>query len=384
MSGKTRLASRVLAEGKRTWIEIDAAAARHNVSVFRRMVGPRVALWSVVKSNAYGHGLSDFARAVERSVHGFCVDSLVEGLRLRAEGIRKPLLVLGPTLRGVFSRARDGDIAIGVSNFDALAAISRIPRPPAFHLKIDTGMRRQGFFVEEIPRALALIKKHPSAISQLKGVFTHFASAKDAWYPAYTKRQYRLFLRALNLLRRAGYKNLTRHAAATGGTLMNKAYHLDAVRIGIGLYGLWPSKELELEMGERIDLRPVLSWRTVITEIKTARAGDYIGYDCTERIPKNTKIAVLPIGYWHGIARALSGRGHVLVHGRWARMLGRISMDMTVIDVGSIPCRVGDVVTVIGKSGRSVARAADIAEQAETSHYEFVTRLNPLIERVIV
>ena len=165
--------------------------------------------------------------------------------------------------------------------------------------------------------------------------------------------------------------------------MIDSKYHLDAVRVGIGLYGLWPSKELELQLGHKIHLKSVLTWKTIISEVKNIPVGQFIGYDLVERVSRPSKIAVLPIGYWHGLPRSLSSVGEVLVNGRRARILGRVSMDLTVIDVTGIKCRVGDIATLIGKDGEDEIKAFDTALKAGTSHYEIITRLNPLMEKIL-
>jgi len=364
----------------RTWIEIDAAAARKNYAMFRSRIGKNVKLWAVVKSNAYGHGLSAFSEVMEAAgVDGFCVDSVVEGLALRRTGIKKHILVLGPTLPARFHEAAENGIVVTVSTFDGLAALTKAKTVPDFHIKIDTGMHRQGFYPEDVPKVLKLIS-HPR---KLKGIFTHFASAKDTNYPGYTEMQFGKFQHTVALFKKAGFTNLTRHVAATGGTLCGKRYHLDAVRIGIGMYGLWPSKELEVQLGDKIKMHPVLSWRAAITETKRLRAGDYVGYDLTERVPRETMMAVLPIGYWHGFPRALSSLGEVIIRGQRARVLGRVSMDMTVVAV-SKSVRPGDVATLIGRDAKDEIFAWEPSQKSGTTHYEFLTRLNPLMERIII
>ena len=155
------------------------------------------------------------------------------------------------------------------------------------------------------------------------------------------------------------------------------------MRIGIGMYGLWPSKELEVQLGDKIKLHPVLSWRAAITEMKRLEAGDYVGYDLTERVPRETMMAVLPVGYWHGFPRALSSMGEVIVNGKRARVLGRVSMDMTVVALAAA-ARAGDVATLIGRDGQDEIFAWEPSQKSGTTHYEFLTRLNPLMERVIV
>lgn len=370
----------------RTWVEISQSAVKKNIETFRKLVGPKVKLWSVVKSNAYGHGLVQFSKLAEKiHIDSFCVDSYVEAVRLRKEGIKKSILVLGPTLAELAKSAKEKDITLSVSNFEILKHLAQTKNPPEFHIKLDTGMSRQGFFLEDIPNVIKVISHKSSVLSQrLSGVYTHFASAKDTNYPTYTDNQFDKFNKAVKIFEKAGYRNLTKHVSATGGALINKKYHLDAVRIGIGLYGLWPAKELELQLDHKIHLKPVLSWKTIISEVKNIPTGQFVGYDLVERVSRPTKIAVLPIGYWHGLPRALSSIGEVLVSGRRARILGRVSMDLTVIDVTGIKCQVGDIATLIGKDADTEITAFEMAQRAGTSHYEIITRLNPLMERIII
>ncbi len=375
---------RALAD-KRTWIEIDSKAAKKNYETFRGLIRPTVKLWAVVKSNAYGHGLVLFSKLTDTfGVDGFCIDSIVEGSRLREEGIQKPILVLGPTLPTRFMEAAANDVTVSISNFEALYAMLKAKTVPFFHVKIDTGFHRQGFYLEDVPRVARFIsaKKNGKLHEKLRGIFTHFAAAKDVAYPGYTEMQFEKFGRALKIFRHAGFRRLVAHAAATGGTVLDSKYHLDAVRVGMGLYGYHGSPELELQL-DRIKLEPVLQWRTVVSEVKRIRKGDYIGYDMKERALVSGMMAVLPIGYWHGFSRSLSSVGRVLVNGKFARVLGRVSMDLTAIEVTGIRCKPGDIVTLIGQEGTNNLRALELARISETHHYEFLTRLNPLIERVL-
>jgi alanine racemase len=215
-------------------------------------------------------------------------------------------------------------------------------------------------------------------------VFTHFANAKDPSFPHDTDKQVAEFKKATDVFEKAGLRFM-KHASATAGTIIFPQYHFDMVRIGIGLYGLWPAKEVQEAFGKKIKLCPVLSWKTVVAETKIVPKGEGIGYNFTEIFKKNTKIAVCPIGYWHGFPRALSSIGHVLVGGKRARVLGRVSMDMITIDVGGIKnVKAGDEVVLIGKSGEQIITADEFADYAGTSCYEIVTRINPKIQRVFV
>lgn len=370
----------------KTWVEISRKAIERNAKTIRRLLAPKTKLWAVVKSNAYGHGLLTFSEIAAPLVDGFCVDSVVEGLKLRKNGVKKPILVLGPTLPpNSLKDAQKNDITLTVSNHEALARILKEKHAPQFHLKIDTGMHRQGFFLDDLPGVVKEIQGSKHEIQNpLTGVYTHFASAKDLNYPTFTDFQLHAFKKAIRVLERAGFKNLVRHAAATGGTLIGQEYHLDAVRCGIGLYGLWPSRELELQLENRLKLEPALSWKSIVSEVKEIEKGGYVGYDLVERVYRPTIMAIIPIGYWHGFDRGLSGVGEILVGGKRARVLGRVSMDLMVVDVSGISARVGNTVTMIGTQGKERLTAGELAGKIGTSPYEIITRINPLIERTIV
>ncbi len=366
----------------KTWVEISGKAVAHNIGIMRGILVPKTKLWSVVKSNAYGHGLAAFARLAAPGVDGFCVDSVPEGLKLRENGLKKPILVLGPTLLpALIKEAAENSIILSISNFDALKNLANSKSKTEFHLKIDTGMHRQGFDVSELPRAVKFIKSSKLS-DNLTGVFTHFASAKDMNYPTYTDMQFAEFKKAISILEKGGFKNLMKHAAATGGTLIDPKYHLDAVRIGIGLYGLWPSKELEIQK-KNLKLKPALSWHSLISEIKMLKKGDFVGYDLSERVSEPTKIAIVPIGYWHGFPRSLSGTGEVLINGKRAGILGRVSMDLITVNANGIACAIGDKATIIGRQKKTELNAFDVAQKCGTVHYELATRINPLIERMV-
>mgnify|MGYP001570564285 FL=1 len=224
----------------KVWLTINKKALKHNIDVFRKLIGLKTELWSVVKSNAYGHGLVVFAQLADNlGVDGFCVDSVVEGSTLREAGIKKPILVLGPTLSHLYSLAKKLDITVTISNEEALNDLMKLrtENRPCFHLKIDTGMHRQGFYVKDLKTIIENCKLKIENL--LVGVYSHFASAKDTNYTTFNELQFSEFKKAITILEKAGFKKLKKHIAATAGTLIDKKYHLDLVRVGIGLYGLW-------------------------------------------------------------------------------------------------------------------------------------------------
>ncbi len=376
--------AKALTNGFRTWIEIDRRAIRRNYAVFRSRISPQTKLMAVVKSNAYGHNITEFSKELEELGADFLgVDSVVEALTLRREGIRKPILVLGFTLPENFTAAVGNDIALSLSSFDTLRALTRgtFKRPVSVHIKVDTGMHRQGFLPEEREKVVSFLKAHRKELS-VDGLFTHFASAKNPSFPAYTHLQLREFEQWRQAFFRAGFTPRC-HAAATAGTLLFPESHFDMVRIGIGLYGLWPAKEVEEYFSGKITLAPALSWKTVVGEVKKLPRGSKIGYDCAETLERDSTIAVCPVGYWHGYPRALSSIGHVLVAGKKCRVLGRVSMDMIIVDITDVPkAAAGSEVVLLGRSGKGEISAEYLAALQDVSWYELLTRLNPLIKRV--
>ncbi|MFH1413114.1 MAG: alanine racemase [bacterium] len=370
----------------RTWIEINQADLKHNYNIFRELINPDCKLMAVTKSNAYGHSLVDYSKAVqELGVDWIGVDSLVEAIKLRDNNIVCPILVLGYTFPDMIDRAIENNISLIFSSWPSLEALAEQNNINGLkiHLKFDTGMSRQGFFINEVDRVLDFVQKKLSQ-AELEGVCTHFAGAKNPAFPEFTKKQFENFKKVLDVFEQKGLKIL-RHAAATSGTIVFPESHLDMVRIAIGLFGLWPSKEVKYAFSDKTDLRPILTWKTVIGEVKTLPAGSKVGYDMTEEVQHETKIAVLPVGYWHGYDRSLSSLARVVIKGKRARVLGRVSMDMIIVDISNIPdIEIGDEVILIGCDNNTCFTADEMADIADTSNYEIVTRLNPLIKRVYI
>ena len=369
----------------RTWIDIDRDNLRHNYHVFRDLIAPSCLLAAVVKSNAYGHSLVDCAAELSRlGVDCLMTDSITEAVKLREQGIAKPILVLGYTLPSMVALAIEHRISLSISSFQALAALRELDTTDLrVHLKFDTGMCRQGFFAEDAVKLLDLLIHEFPQIT-IEGVFTHFASAKNPAFSDDTKQQLAKFAIILEECKRRNLK-VIRHAAATAGTIVFPQSHFDMVRIGIGLYGLWPSAQVKAAYSDQFDLHPALSWKSILSEVKSVPVGACVGYDFTEQLVRDSQIGIVPIGYWHGYDRSLSSIGRVLVGGQRAKVLGRVSMDMLIVDLTTIDeVKVGDEVVLLGSDGNTEMSADEMASLAETSSYEVVTRLNPLIKRFYV
>ncbi|MCX6717593.1 MAG: alanine racemase [Candidatus Taylorbacteria bacterium] len=383
-----------LRKGLRTWIEVDKKAIKHNFNTFKKIIPKRCKLLAVVKSNAYGHNLTEFSKEMENLGADFLgVDSITEALALRREKIKTPILVLGYTLPEMIENAISNNISITVSSFETISAIKKIKNKDRLniHIKVDTGMGRHGFLFSDHEKLIKELKKINFSTTlgtgnvNVEGLFTHFSSAKNPDNLKYTINQFELFKKWTEVFKEAGFNPII-HACATSGTIIFPEAHFDMVRIGIGLYGEWPSKEIKDQIlkikDNKIKLKPVLSWKTIIAEIKKLPKGSKIGYDGTKILEKDSIIAICPIGYWHGYPRVLSSKGFVLVKGKEAKILGRVCMDIIIIDITDISnVKVGEEVVVLGKSGNKIIRTSDIASIFDGSDYELLTRINPLIKK---
>lgn len=370
-----------------SWVEIDAARLRHNISAFRSMTQRGTALMAVIKANAYGHGLASVAPIVAEQADWLGVNCLDEALLITGLGIAKPVVILGHTaLDQCDIVARNGyrqvlyrlDLARALSN-----SAVQTGQAAKVHLKIETGTNRQGIALSYLPSFLNEVAKLPAL--DIEGVYTHFANIEDTLDPSFAESQIRKFREALDILERAGVRPTQIHASATAGALLYADMDFTMVRIGIGAYGIWPSRETQIaarERGRLLSLAPVLTWKTRVAQVKDVNAGDYVGYGLTYRAGRPTKLAVLPIGYYDGYDRKLSNSGRALVHGQPVPVVGRIAMNMTMLDVTDVGAELDDEVVLIGRQGDAEIRVEELAEKIGTIPYEVVSRINPLIPRV--
>jgi alanine racemase len=222
----------------------------------------------------------------------------------------------------------------------------------------------------------------PHFPANIEGVYTHFASIEDPMARDYSVMQ-RDALKAIATKIQAKGFAPTVHASSGAGILFSKDFNFDMARAGIAIYGLWPSQDIR-RWAKDTTLVPALTWKTIVTEVKMVEKGSKIGYDMTHTLTRNSRLAIIPVGYWHGLPRSLSNKGHfVLVGGKRAPIVGRVSMDLTIIDVTDVPTvRIGSEAVLIGQQGKEVASAEAMAESAGTINYEVVTRINPLLPRL--
>ena len=376
------------------WIEISRSAYRKNLEFFKNRLMPGTDLSVVIKANAYGHGMLEIASlADEFGVKIFCVHSINEALALRKNGFRQRIVVLGPTIKCLAEAAVENDIEVVCYNIENLEIYESLAKKAGkifnIHLKLETGTNRQGISGSALFKFLEALKKCEHV--KLRAAYSHFANIEDTTDHSYAKMQIERFKNEVSLIRNAGFSGFDLHFASSAAATIFTKTHFNMIRLGIAQYGLWPSKETYLSYitefghGDEHILTPVLSWKTVIGQIKKINAGDFVGYGCSHQMTRESTIAILPIGYSDGYDRHLSNQGYVLIHGKRAPVIGRIAMNLTTVDVTDIPeAAVEDEVVLIGSQGDQIIRAEDIASLAGTINYEVVARLPEHITRIIV
>jgi alanine racemase len=371
----SRAPMRNLPQTRPTRAEVDLGAIANNVRVLRaHLHGTR--LYAVVKADAYGHGLVPVARCFEQQgVDGLCVALAEEGLQLRACGITTPILVLSGAYGDAHARVLAAHLTPVVHSLAQAEAFARagLGRPVSVHLKVDTGMGRLGVPMHELGALLDGLRAVPDL--RIDGVMTHLSSAdSDA---AFTRAQLDQFEHALRAIRAAGHAPKLVHAANSAGALGYVEARHSLARVGIALYGVAPVD------GQAPGLQPAMRLRTEVLALRDLPVGSAVGYDQTFRAPRPCRIATVPIGYGDGLMRAASNRGAMLVRERRCAIVGRISMDLTTIDVTDVPdCAIGDEVIVIGRQGAAEITAPDLARACDTIAYEVLTNISPRVPRV--
>ncbi|MCB2170117.1 MAG: alanine racemase [Deltaproteobacteria bacterium] len=362
------------------WAEIDLDAIGHNVRELRRITRSAARMMAVVKADGYGHGAAPVARtALAAGADMLAVARIDEGITLRQAGLKAPILVFGPTLPAFAESLVAHELIQSVTGLDAArqldAVARRCGRTIPIHLKVDSGMGRLGLRpnVEQQAELMSAVAE-VDAIARLdglrlEGIYTHFAAA-DERDKDYAQQQFDVFERFLQALQAAGIDCGLRHAANSAAIIDLPQTHLDAVRPGIALYGLYPSPDVN---HERIHLKPALSLKSRLLQVKAVPAGCCVSYGMTWKAPQSTVIGTVAAGYADGIQRSLSNRGAMLVGGRRAPIVGRVCMDLIMLDLGAgSPAAAGDEVVIIGRQGRAVVTADEIADLLGTINYEVV------------
>ena len=371
-------------QNSRVYAGINLSAVLHNLDEMHKKLNEDTQIVAVIKTDGYGHGALPIAKAIEDVPYlwGYGVATADEAMALIDDGRKKPILILGISFSEDFDTIIRNDIRPCVCDFDTAKKLSEIAvaknKICHIHIKIDTGMSRIGFQVnEKTANIIHDISKLPNV--KIEGLFTHFANA-DEEDKMLTQKQIKLFEQMTQMLEEKGIQIPIKHCSNSAGIVDIPDANMNMVRAGIILYGLWPSDEVD---HMNIDLQPVMSLKSHISYIKDLEAGRRISYGGTYITPELQRIATIPVGYGDGYARSLSNKGYVLVRGQKAPICGIICMDQFMIDVSHIKeVRVGDTVTLLGEDGTEKITMEELGDLSNRFNYEFACLITPRVPRV--
>lgn len=359
-----------------TYAEIELEAIKHNIAEIKKIISPKTHFMAVVKANAYGHGAVAVSRAaVESGVDFLAVANLREALELREAGMLLPILILTESPTSVMDEIVQHRLTQTVYSYSEAKALSdeavKRNKKASVHIKVDTGMGRVGVNPSE---AMALYQKTASLPNLIiEGIFTHFAKAEEH-NDSFTSEQFEKFQNIISRLENVPIK----HAANSAATLFHPQTHLDMVRIGLMMYGIYPSGGTH----RSICLRPALSFKTRVAYIKRVTQNMPLSYGGTHVTSRETTIVTLPVGYADGYSRKLSNKAKVLIKGKRYPIVGTISMDMVLVDVGDAKVEVGDEVTLIGSQGVETISADEVARLSDTISYEIICSIGKRVPRI--
>jgi alanine racemase len=372
-----------------SWCEVDVGALEHNVRTLKSLLPAGCLLAPTVKANAYGHDLVIAARAfLDGGADWLCVNALFEAAALRHAGIMAPLHVMGFVPPEDVEEALVLDCRFVVYRGDVVEkaedACARRGLRGHLHLKLETGNERQGLRDRD---ALDLARRiHDAPHLELEGVASHYANIEDTTDHSFARAQLCRFNEFLDTLQRAGIEVPLPHFSNSAAVILWSDEHRKMARVGISAYGLWPSSETlvaALLAGRKaIELRPALTWKTRMAQVKDVPKGASVGYGCSYQTTAPTRLAVLPIGYYDGYDRRLSNVAYALIRGQRAPIRGRVCMNMTMIDVTDVPgLRVDDEVVLLGRDGDAAVTAEQMASWIGTINYEVLTRIGSHVPR---
>jgi alanine racemase len=359
-----------------TYAEISLAAIKHNIAEIKKLLAPASKYMAVVKANAYGHGAPAVARAaVEAGADYLGVANVKEALELREAGVLAPILILTESPTSSADEVIQHDLTQTIYSFSEAKALSdeavKRRKNVKVHVKVDTGMGRVGVLPSEAVAFITKISSLPALT--VEGVFTHFAKAEDP-DDTFTADQFGKFQQIVARLPQIPIK----HSANSAATLFHKETHLDLVRVGLMMYGLYPQGNSR----RLINLQPALAFKSRVTYLKKVPAGTPLSYGSTYVTPTETTIVTIPVGYADGYSRRLSNRGQVMIRGKRYPVVGRISMDLTLVNVGDNKVEMGDDVILIGSQNGQGISTDEIAVLEDTISYEVVCSIGKRVPRV--
>lgn len=367
----------------RTWCDISLDNLEHNVNQIKSKLSNNTKLCSVVKANAYGHGVEEVAaELVKQGVDYFAVAFIDEAVKLRLCGFNQPILILGITPKDTAEKVVEYNITAAVYDVETAKVISaeaqKQNKIAKVHIKIDTGMGRIGFVCDEQSiNEILEISKLPNI--EIEGVFTHFACS-DAVDDEMTLKQFDKFMYVTGELEKNGLVIPIKHCCNSAAIIKFPHMHLDMVRAGIILYGMYPS-----DIDYDIDLKPIMTFKSTVINVKTMQPGETVSYGATYKVDKPTKVATVAVGYADGYSRLLSNKGRVLVNGCFANILGRICMDQCMIDVTNVHnISIGDEVILFGADENENLPIEELAVKLGTINYELPCVISNRVPRCYV
>lgn len=365
-------------------VSLDAIA--HNFEEMRKQIAEGTRVIAVIKADGYGHGAAAIAHLVHDYdyIWGFATATVEEALELRAEGVTKPILILGLIFEEYYEELVAKDIRVAVCDLNTAERLNEEARRQGktvhIHLAIDTGMSRIGY--ADVPDNIGeIVRISRLSNLEIEGMFTHFARA-DEYDRSPALVQLDRYLTFASMLEQAGVKISLRHCSNSAGIIRVPEANLNAVRAGITIYGIYPSSEVERDI---VRLQPAMELKSHVSYVKNLAPGQAISYGGTYVTGRHTRVATIPVGYADGYPRLLSNKGCVLIHGRRAPILGRVCMDQFMVDVTGIPgVRQGDEVTLIGRDGEEFISIEELGDVSGRFSYEFACEISKRVPRVYV
>lgn len=367
-----------------SYIELSKSKTLKNYELFRNVLPSHTKIMCVLKGNAYGRGILEVVKILDKKADYFAIDDLYE-LKLVRKYSKKPTFVLGYLDEDELYEVIKLDADISIFNSERLIKVDKISqilsKKPKVHIELDALFGRMGISIQELPSLLELSKKLKNV--QIFSLYAHFSSATERKGNTHDEKQLKLFKEAINICRKAGYKKIKHHISSTSGTLIYENGQNDFVRIGAALYGMWTSKEIE-KISQIKGFTSVMRWVSHIAQVRVLPKNYPVGYSRTFITKKPTQIAIIPQGYSDGYDCKLSNKGEVLIHGKRCRVLGRVSMNMITVDVtGLESVKEGDEVVIIGQQGTEEITIEELAETIGTMHAEATSKLSAVLPRVI-
>ena len=379
-----------------SYIELSKNALKRNLRYLRDLVGPDVKIVSVIKGNAYGHGIKEFVQMAEEcGIDYFAVFDIYEATEaFSVKNYDSDIMVIGMMDKEGIEWCINNNVSFFIIDIERLkntiSVAKKLNSKAKIHLEVETGLNRTGIEKSELPETAKIIKNN-SEFLELEGLCTHYAGAESIANYFRIQNQMSVFKEMKNYLKKRGLKPKYCHTACSAATILYPEARMDLVRIGIAQFGFWPSKEVRIhkllsdDTKYRKDpLHSILTWKSIVMSIKTVKPGEFIGYGNSYQTIRKTKIAIIPIGYFHGYRRSLSNVGYVLINGKKAPIIGMVNMSMMIVDITSIKdVKKGDEVVLIGRQGRNKITVSSFSENLNLVNYELLVRLPQHIPRII-